>query len=70
MLAKDVCKVIFFDKLKRLEKEETESHFANNFSVLEPDCYDNDEEIFRQELKEASLSCGMRVINPYQTYAR
>jgi hypothetical protein len=40
---------------KQLEKEETESHFTKNFTILEPNCYDDDEANYRKELKLARL---------------
>jgi hypothetical protein len=40
------------DKLFRIEQKEIEERHGNNFSILEPNIYDNDEELFKKETKE------------------
>lgn len=57
----NVNQLIAYEKAKQLESEEQSSHFANNFSILEPNQYDDDEIMFKHELKLASL--GWRIIN-------
>jgi hypothetical protein len=46
--------LIQYAKDKQYELEETSEHFANNFSILEPNNYDDDEVIFKKETIEQS----------------
>lgn len=57
----DVNQLIAYEKAKQLESEEQHSRFANNFSILEPNQYDDDEVIFNHELKTASQ--GWKIIH-------
>ena len=53
--------LITYAKIKQLEDEETDSHFANNFTILEPNAYDDDELLFKKELKQHAH--GWRIIH-------
>lgn len=57
----NVNQLIAYEKAKQLESEEQISHFANNFSILEPNQYDDDEAMFKHELKSASR--GWQIIH-------
>lgn len=61
-MPKNVNQLIFEAKERQLESEELTSHFANNFSILEPNNYDDDEAIFSKELREAASASRLRII--------
>jgi hypothetical protein len=50
----DINQIIEMEKAKQLEQENLAEHFANNFSTLEPNNYDDDEAVFRKETIERS----------------
>lgn len=50
----NIEQLISDEKIEQLEQEEINEHFANNFSILEPNQYDDDEFYFQREIKEQS----------------
>jgi hypothetical protein len=56
-----INRLIQYAKDKQYDEEELSEHFANNFSILEPDNYNDDDIIFKKEIFEASR--GWKIIH-------